>query len=207
MRILIAEDDMISRRLLEATLKRWKYEVEVTEDGAAALAALAADNAPRLAILDWMMPELDGPEICRRVRALPARVPAYIVLLTAKDAKTDIVGGLDAGADDYVVKPFDMEELRARLHVGERVISLQDKLAAKIGELERALSQVKDLSGMLPICSYCKKIRDDQNYWQAVETYISDHSAARFSHGICPECIHTIVEPQLAQLEAEKPRK
>lgn len=201
MRILIAEDDLVSRKLLEATLRRWKYEVEVTDNGAAALEALVAPNSPRLAVLDWMMPELDGPEVCRRVRSLRTETPLYLVLLTAKDAKEDIVGGLDSGADDYMTKPFDKDELRARIRVGERMLGLQDALSHKIGELQAALEQVKHLQGLLPICSYCKRIRDDGNYWQAVETYISAHSEARFSHGICPDCLHTIVEPQLAQLE------
>jgi sigma-B regulation protein RsbU (phosphoserine phosphatase) len=201
MKILIAEDDLVSRRLLEATLRRWKYEVLVTEDGGAALAQLLGAEAPRLAILDWMMPELDGPEVCRRVRAHASAMPPYLVLLTAKDAKEDIVGGLDAGADDYMSKPFDKDELRARLRVGERMLALQETLAHKIGELEEALHQVKHLQGLLPICSYCKRIRDDGNYWQAVETYITAHSEARFSHGICPDCLHNIVEPQLARLE------
>lgn len=203
MRILIAEDDPISRRLLEATLKRWTYDVLVTQDGTAALSALTAEDAPRLAILDWMMPELDGPEVCRRLRALSPRRPHYVILLTAKDKKGDVVGGLEAGADDYMIKPFDMDELRARLRVGERVLALQDGLAVKVKELETALARVQQLQGLLPICSYCKKIRDDRNYWQSVETFICEHSQARFSHGICPTCMHDIVEPQLAELKTQ----
>lgn len=204
MRVLIAEDDIVSRRVLEGALKRWNYEVIVTGDGAAALAGMSAPDAPSLAVLDWMMPELDGPEVCRRLRAMNAPRPPYIILLTAKDHKADVVVGLDAGADDYMIKPFDMDELRARLRVGERVLALQEGLAAKVTELETALGQVKELQGLLPICSYCKKIRDDQNYWQQVDTYIVEHSRAKFSHGICPECIHSIIEPQLATMEAQR---
>ena len=204
MSILIAEDDAVSRRLLEATLQRWKYDVIVTGDGLAALHALTGPAPPRLAILDWMMPELDGPDVCRRLRAAPSATAPYLILLTAKGDKRDIADGLDAGADDYITKPFDMSELRARLRVGERMLALQQSLANKIAELQTALDQVQKLEGLLPICSYCKRIRDDGNYWQAVETYICSHTAARFSHGICPDCMHAIVEPQLAELEAER---
>lgn len=202
MHVLIAEDDPVSRRLLEVTLGRWKYQTHVTDNGRAALDCLTASEPPRLAILDWMMPEMDGPEVCRRVRAKQAGSPSYLVLLTAKGEKRDIVAGLDAGADDYMTKPFDIDELRARLRAGERTLGLRDKLALKIGELETALHRVEQLQGLLPICSYCKRIRDDQNYWQAVETYICAHSRARFSHGICPDCMHDIVAPELARLES-----
>ena len=120
MRILIAEDDSISRRLLEVTLIKWGYEVVSTEDGEAAWRVLQAEEAPSLAILDWMMPGLDGVEICRKVREREERPYTYIMLLTAKGSKEDVVIGLDAGADDYVNKPFDQKELRSRIKVGER---------------------------------------------------------------------------------------
>jgi CheY-like chemotaxis protein len=126
-------------------------------------------------------------------------VPTYIILLTAKGNAQDIVAGLESGADDYVTKPFDRAELHSRLRVGERIVELQQGLADRVRELEEALSQVKTLKGLLPICAYCMKIRDDRNYWQRVETYIAAHSNARFSHGICPECWKNIVEPELQQ--------
>jgi phosphoserine phosphatase RsbU/P len=197
MKVLIAEDDPVSRRLLEATLNKFGYEVVLASDGAEAWAVLQREDPPSLAILDWMMPQIDGVEICRRVRNLPTATPPYLVLLTAKDQKTDVVVGLDAGANDYLTKPFDRSELRARIQVGTHVLELQKALVGRVRELEDALSQVKQLQGLLPICSYCKKIRDEQNYWQRVESYLSAHAQVVFSHGICPDCYRTVVQPQL----------
>jgi len=197
MKILIAEDDPVSRRLLEATLGKWGYEVTSTSNGTDAWEVLAAPQAPKLAILDWMMPEMDGVEVCRRVRGRPDQGPLHILLLTARGRKEDVIAGLGAGADDYITKPFDQEELRARVQVGVRIVELQTTLAARVQELEEALVRVRQLRGLLPICSYCKKIRDDRNYWQQVEQYVSTHSEVQFSHGICPECYSKVVEPQL----------
>ena len=125
MRILIAEDDPVSRRVLETTLGKWGHEVIVTCDGAEAWDALRREEAPKLAILDWMMPGMDGPEVCRQVRQLKSRTPVYLILLTAKGRKEDIVAGLEAGANDYLTKPFDRDELRARVEVGSQVVGLQ----------------------------------------------------------------------------------
>ena len=200
MKILIAEDDLVSRRLLEATLTKWGFETAVACDGAEAWERLRQPDAPRLAILDWMMPGLDGVEVCRRVRGLAEDSPAYLILLTAKHTTSDIVTGLDAGADDYIAKPFQRDELRARVQVGVRVARLQEALAGRVRELREALNNVKQLQGLLPMCSYCKKIRDDSNYWQQVETYLCAHSAARFSHGICPDCWEQVVQPQVKRL-------
>lgn len=188
MKIVIAEDDNISRRLLEVTLTKWGYEVVSTGDGEAAWQVLQAETPPPLAILDWMMPRLDGVEVCRRVRQQTDRPYTYLILLTAKGSKDDLALGLEAGADDYVNKPFDHKELRARIRVGERTIALEQALAKKVSELETALAQVKQLKGLLPICMYCKKIRDDQDYWHRIESYIHKHTGTDFSHGICPEC-------------------
>ncbi len=205
MKVLIAEDDPVSRRVLAATLGKFGYEVVAAADGAEAWAALQRDDAPSIAILDWMMPELDGVEICRRVRALPTTTtPPYLILLTAKSGKEDVVIGLDAGANDYLTKPFDRAELRARVQVGAHVLELQANLATRVRELEAALSEVKQLQGLLPICSYCKKIRDEQNHWHRVESYISEHAEVEFSHGICPTCYTDVVQPQLNQLESRE---
>jgi CheY-like chemotaxis protein len=204
MRVLIAEDDPVSRRMLQALLTKWGYEPVVTVDGAQALEALESHDGPRLAILDWMMPELDGVEVCRRIRAATTREAVYILLLTAKGTKADVVAGLESGADDYLAKPFDRNELRARLQVGVRMVELQRNLADRVRQLEDALAKVKHLQGLIPICCYCKKIRGDENYWQQVEAYVSAHSDARFSHGICPDCLDTVVRRELEELEAAK---
>lgn len=197
MKILIAEDDRVSRRLLEARLQKDGHEVVLAEDGAQAWAALEKDPAIPLAILDWMMPGLNGPEICQRLRQHQTDQPTYLILLTSRDTREDIVTGLQAGANDYVTKPFDFDELRARVQVGERVVHLQKALAERVKQLEEALVNVKMLQGLLPICLYCKKIRDDQNYWQQVDKYVSEHSEVRFSHGICPDCYEKVVKPEL----------
>jgi YesN/AraC family two-component response regulator len=107
------------------------------------------------------------------------------------------VTALEAGADDYVVKPFDQAELRARLQVGVRVLQLQTELADRVSELETALTNIRVLHGLLPICSYCKNVRDDQNYWQRVESYVESHADVQFSHSICPDCYETEVKPHL----------
>ncbi len=166
MKILIAEDELVSRRMLEATLVRWGYDVVTCSAGAEAWQALQCEDTPKLAILDWMMPGMDGIEVCLKIREEEKPEPIYIIILTTKDHKEDIVTGLQAGADDYVTKPFDNEELRARVQVGVRIVELQRSLAERVKELEDALEHVKQLQGFLPICSYCKKIRNDQNYWQ-----------------------------------------
>ncbi len=197
MRILIAEDDPLSRRVLEMTLVKWGYDVVVTCDGAQAWEALQQEDAPQLAILDWMMPGMDGLQICHLARETPATKSIHLILLTAKGDKDDLVTGLAAGASDFVTKPFNREELRARVQVGARVVELQRSLADHVKELEASLSQVRQLQGILPICAHCKKIRDDQNYWQKVENYVSDHSEAQFSHSVCPGCYESIVQPEL----------
>jgi two-component system, cell cycle response regulator len=129
-RVLIAEDDPLSRRLLEAVLAKWGYEVTVVADGLEALRLLDTADAPRLAVLDWMMPGMEGVEICKRLREHKDRPYVYVLLLTGRSQKQDLLRGLELGADDYLTKPFDTQELRARLHVGGRILSLQDDLLA-----------------------------------------------------------------------------
>lgn len=199
MRVLIAEDDGVSRRLLAVSLRQWGYEVVEACDGDEAWDQLGKPNAPNLAILDWMMPGIGGLELCRRVREAASPSPAYLILLTARADRADIVEGLSAGANDYITKPFHREELRARVQCGKRTVDLELSLAQRVRELEEALSRVRVLQGLLPICSYCKKIRDDSNYWQRVEEYITQHTDAVFSHGICPDCYKQIAAPRLSK--------
>jgi len=188
MKILIAEDDRISRRLLEMTLKRLKLDVIVTENGAQALEVLEGDDPPQVAILDWMMPEMDGIEVCRAIREQAREKYTYIIFLTARGQTKDIVLALESGADDYLIKPFDPQELRSRLQVGLRVLKLESALAAKLEELEQAMQHVKTLQGLLPICMYCKKIRDDSDSWHRMESYIEKHTEAMFTHSLCSDC-------------------
>lgn len=138
MRILIAEDDMISRRVLERILTKWGYEVVSTRDGAEAWEILKSGDTPSIAILDWEMPEIDGIELIRRIRANQSSGYIYTFILTAKSQKQDIIAGIESGADDYLSKPFDQNELRARLRAGERIINLEQKLAHKNKELGSA---------------------------------------------------------------------
>nr|MBI3613677.1 diguanylate cyclase [Nitrospirota bacterium] len=130
MKILIADDDTISRRILEVALAKWGYEIVVAQNGREAWAALQQADAPRMAVLDWMMPELDGTEVCQEVRKRSDQSYTYLLLLTSKSHKAEIIAGLNAGADDYLTKPVDLEELRARLQAGRRILDLETKLVA-----------------------------------------------------------------------------
>ncbi len=201
MKVLIAEDEPVSRRILKATLDKWGYEVIVACDGDEAWQMLQLEDAPSLVILDWMMPGMDGIEVCQKVRKSDHLKLIYIILLTAKDRKEDLVWGLQAGADDYITKPFDLRELRARMQVGQRILKLQRALEDRVKELEAALSNVKQLQGLLPICCYCKKVRNDQNYWEQVDQYFVEHSELEFSHGICPDCYQKVVKTGLERLK------
>lgn len=210
MRILIAEDDSTSRLMLAAILEKQGYEVIEAVDGIAAMNALQQNNAPRLAILDWLMPGLDGLEVIRRIRVLHTEHKPYLIMLTSMGAKNNIITGLDAGANDYLTKPFDPDELHARIEVGRRFVELQnelienrEQLADKVVKLSSALEQIKTLRGIVPICSNCKKIRNDEGYWQQVEVYVRNHSEAEFTHGICPECAQALY-PEFSSTENDK---
>lgn len=141
MRVLVADDDPTTRQILTGILKSMGHEVVPAEDGWEAMSALRKSDAPIMALLDWEMPKMDGPEICRRVREVNKTI--YIILVTAKVGTGHLVAGLDAGADDYLVKPFNRDELSARVRVGIRVIQLQANLAARIQQLEEAGLEVR----------------------------------------------------------------
>ncbi len=189
MRVLIAEDDVDSFELLATLLTSFGYEIVGVDNGDDALKILQRPDRPMLAILDWMMPGLSGIDVCRKLREQACDNPTYIILLTSLSSENDIVEGLEAGADDYITKPFDFFELNARIGVGQRVIDLQSSLNARVKELEDALGHVKTLQGILPICMHCRKIRDDKQSWQQIEAYLAQHTDVQFSHGICEKCL------------------
>jgi DNA-binding response OmpR family regulator len=185
MKILTADDDTSSRAILSRVLRSFGHEVVETKDGSEAWSEYRLYSFP-LIISDWMMPEVDGVELCKRVRSEPRAKYTYIILLTSLEGKSKYLEGMQAGADDFINKPFDRDTLAARIHVAERILNLQ--------------AEVKQLEGLLPICAYCKKIKDDANHWQHMESYISHRTEANFSHGICPDCYQKHMVPQLQQL-------
>jgi DNA-binding response OmpR family regulator len=200
MTVLVADDHAVNRKLLRTILEAEKYEVIEAVDGIEALNIIESSTKPMVGLIDWEMPQLEGIEVCRQTRALENLPHNFLILVTVRDSKQDVVAGLLAGANDYITKPFDKTELLARVKVGAQMVELQQTLTERVEELKEALFNVKQLSGLLPICSYCKKIRDDQNYWQQVESYLGEHSEAKFSHSICPVCYEEHVKPQMIQL-------
>lgn len=189
MRVLLADDDAALRYGLKVQLERWGYEPIVCADGNGARDVLRAPDPPPIAILDRSMPGSDGMTLCREIRSSDVLRSTYVILLTAHDTRDEVVAGLDGGADEYITKPFDWGVLRARINTGARIASLQQSLEQRVKELQDALTMVKQLSGLLPICAYCKRIRkDDRGHWQQLEAYLSEHSEAEFSHGVCPDC-------------------
>ncbi|MEW6267612.1 MAG: response regulator transcription factor [Thermodesulfobacteriota bacterium] len=198
--ILIVEDDFITSKFLRRCLVKAKqYDVSQAGDGQEALKMIQSVQ-PDMIITDWMMPKMDGLELCRSIRALHLDDYIYILILTARTSREDIINGLSAGADDYVLKPFDQEELLARVRAGARMLQVQRALRRANEELKAALAQIKTLKGLLPICMDCKKIRDDQDYWREVEEYIYHATGTEFSHGLCPDCL----TKRLAELEKLK---
>jgi phosphoserine phosphatase RsbU/P len=198
MKVLIADDDPVSRTLLETILRRWNYDVVIADNGSAAWQTLQQADAPKLAILDWEMPGATGLSLCRRVRDQENPQPPYLILLTARGTKEDLINGLAGGADDFLAKPLDPSELRARLQVARRMLGLQAALADRVHQLEEALKQIKQLHDLLPMCAWCRKVRDDHNYWHQLESYLVQYVDARFTHGICPECMKQMLKTNVA---------
>jgi phosphoserine phosphatase RsbU/P len=201
MKILVADDSLVVRRHLHALLSAWGHEPVEARDGEEAWRCLNVGTAPPIVVLDWVMPEPDGVEICHRIRETPALRKTYVLMLTGMSTPEHIVAGLNAGANDFIVKPFNEAELKARVNVGVRMVELQAELSNRVHELERAMAEITELRGILPICAYCKSVRDDQNYWQTVEQYIGAHADVQFSHGVCPKCMENVVKPELEKLE------
>jgi len=183
MKVLAVEDDEVGRTVLRQALRTLGYAVVEAVDGEAAWTQLQGEPI-RIVVSDWMMPCLDGLELCRRIRARTGQDYIYFILVTARDASTKNQRiAMDAGVDDFLSKPIDVQELWMRLHVAERIL--------------RYTTRVRQLEQLLPICSYCKKVRDDHNYWQQIENYIKERTGSEFSHSICPDCYQRIVVPDL----------
>jgi DNA-binding response OmpR family regulator len=188
-KILAVEDDGVARAVLRQALRRLGHDVVEAGDGEQAWEMLRNDPA-RVVVSDWTMPKSDGLDLCRRIRQQTDVEYIYFILLTGRDATTDNQKeAADAGVDDFLTKPLDFAELWMRLRVAERIL--------------RYTTQVRQLEQMLPICSYCKKIRDDQNYWQQIEGYISERTGSDFSHSVCPDCYSAVVLPELEKIKAE----
>jgi DNA-binding response OmpR family regulator len=180
--VLIAEDEPVTQLQLAAALKAMGHEVTLAATGKEAWADLQLGQYA-IVISDWQMPEGDGPELCRRLRARGGDYYTYFILVTATGGKQRYLEGMDAGADDFITKPVDLEELRARLKVAERILGLRQ--------------HVQQLEGLLPICAYCKRIRGEGAQWEPIERYVEARSEAQFSHGYCPDCYKKHVEPQM----------
>ena len=189
-KVLVADDDIITRRLVENVMLKNGYEIVSCQNGTEAWEHLSEPHGPKLAILDWVMPGLQGIEICRRIREQKFKINPYLIILTASmNEKKDVLESFRTGANDYVEKPFDSNELIARVKLGEKLINLQIELADRIKALEEAYQHIKTLQGILPICMHCHNIRNDNESWERIEEYISRHTDAQFSHGLCPKCM------------------
>jgi DNA-binding response OmpR family regulator len=178
MNILVVDDDPTLRFILQGTLTQLGHEVALAQDGLEGLRLFEKCHVP-VVISDLLMPGMDGLELCRRIRKANRSQYTYLILLTAVEGKASYLEGMDAGADDFLTKPFDKEMLAARIAVAQRILKLQ--------------IQVKHLAGLLPICSLCKKVRDDQNYWHQVESFIAQHTDATFTHSYCPDCFKKLI--------------
>lgn len=204
-RILLVDDEPINIQVLASALKN-SYEIISAQSGVEAI-MLVKEQKPDLIILDVMMPGLSGYDVCRSIKSDPTFSDIPVIFLTAIDTHDGARQGLEAGGIDYLTKPVDLDLLKLRVqnHLESKdrndlLKEQRDLLIRQKEELEAALARVRQLEGIIPICSYCKKIRDDQNSWQQLETYISQHSEAMFSHGICPDCFET----QMANIRSMK---
>lgn len=189
MKVLAVEDDPVALAVLKRALRKLGHEVVAVKNGHAALEHLATDPV-RVVVSDWVMPEVDGLELCRRVRARLGSDYVYFILLTGQQPSEDNQReAIEAGVDDFLQKPLQVQEIWMRLRVAERIVQFA--------------TQVRQLEQFLPICGYCKKIRDDSNYWQQIESYINARTGTDFSHSICPDCYARVVQPQLDALRRE----
>lgn len=206
------DDDALTRNVTTRVLEGAGFAVVLATTGLAGL-ELVRQHRPDLILLDVNLPDLSGVEVCRQIKADPALAHLFVVMASASQITSDQQSaGLEAGADGYIARPIANRELLARVEaflrikrvetaLRQREAELQTALREKehlITELKAALSEVKTLSGLLPICAGCKKVRDDQGFWSQVETYVSQHTDATFTHGLCPGCIAKYY-PELAE--------
>lgn len=191
MRILAVDDDPVARRLIETALAKLGHDVVLASGGESAWSRFLADPTEAI-VSDWLMPGVDGLELCRRIRQWQGPHYVYFMLLTGvSDDEDNLERAAEAGVDDFLIKPVQNRELWRRLRVAQRILQFT--------------VQVQKLEGYLPICSYCKKIRDDKQYWQQVENYVSERTSAKFSHSICPDCYDTVLVPQMEAMGIKPP--
>ncbi len=184
--VVIAEDDLVTRRLIEKFLRDEGHQVAAFESGAAAWEHISREPV-QVIVSDWIMPDTDGLDLCRRVRAMRRETYIYFILLTsASRSHSNIHTAVAAGVDDFLSKPVNPDEMWMRLHVASRILTYA--------------GQVRQLESLIPICSYCKKVRNDANLWQAVDQYLSQQTGKDLSHSICPDCYRTIVQKELDEL-------
>jgi DNA-binding response OmpR family regulator len=189
-KILVADDDNITRRLVEMVMEKNGYDILSCNNGTEAWEHLSNPQGPKLAILDWIMPGMQGIEICKKIREQKFKINPYLIILTASmNEKKDVLETFRTGANDYIEKPFDSNELIARVKLGENLIKLQIELSERIKALEEANLHIKTLQGILPICMHCHNIRNDNESWERIEEYIARNTDAQFSHGLCPKCM------------------
>ena len=175
LKVLIAEDDAVAAKVLEFTLTSLGLDVVVAADGASAWKAFE-EFLPSIVVTDWQMPEFSGIELCQKIRAAERSEYTYIIVLTAAfTSKQNYLEAMGAGADDFLRKPYEKDELTARLCVAQRILNFH--------------AQLRELRQLLPICSYCKSVRDDRDYWQRIEVYLQKHTGSQITHGICPRCV------------------
>jgi len=188
-KILIAEDELTTRMLVQVSLENWGYRVESVVNGQDAWLALKQKDAAQIAILDWEMPELDGPEVCRRMKEMGEGNSPYIILLTGRDSDNDIVKGFDAGADDYMTKPFNDNELRARVRVAERMVRTQNSLSDSVTELKEVLNHLEMIREGVAVCqSCCHILSNDDDQWYSIEESVKNQDDPRFIQTVCPSC-------------------
>lgn len=187
--VLIADDSLSMRMVIGRTLTAGGFHVRAVNDGDLLREALKDPNVPRLVVSDWEMPGASGVEICRELRAQPGGDRFFYLVVTANTDEERLLEALDAGANDFIRKPFSAAELLARVVSGQRVLDLQASLEAKVAELGAALSEVRTLRGLIPICMHCHSVRTDGDQWQKLEVYLEEHSEAVMSHGLCEACL------------------